>query len=281
MIKKEEEVIDLESSYSRISPLISILPESRIIPPTYVCKKCGGKLEKLPQKFYMCNGKTIRRYHNNDKHTYEDIQVEGCGWTDFSDISEGPSFRASYQWSNTRYYPIHHLIESLKRLQGIEQTEIPPILLDAIRSELDRKYLTVDDYNIDIILDAMRTITRFYNIDCRAYYENVRKIRNILCGNIIFMFEPDQVDIIKRRFQEYVTSFKMIPPEITNKRKSLPEYPYIIYIICLLENFHNILPHLQLVQGNEVLTQYNAITKWICEHLGWKVVQVSQSSIFR
>ena len=244
------------------------------------CPVCAGVLVyDQRQATMICEGRYIKMWVSNERCVAR--HTPSCGYVDAHQISAAPSFAHSYQWSRSGYNPMNHFLEWIKRLNGDELTHIPAGLIERIRHEIDRRYLSLAEVDTEWILDIMRYITTYDYYDCRSYFENVYKIRQMVTGRRVEVISHEQKEAFKLMFAAYVSAFNQLTPQEKNGRKSIQEYSYIIYIFALIRGYDNILPHLPLIQGSEVLYEYNALMKILCEKIGWPTVFLSPSSIHR
>lgn len=245
------------------------------------CPRCGGQVVSARRaEELVCGGRWDKTWLP-EEGKYRLDYVESCGWVPEKDVSNAPSYAVQYTWYKTTYSPMNHLLETFKRMDGTEQTEIPRNLLEAVKRELRRRYVAKEDITTDWVLLAMRYLTRFCNMDCRSYYENVEKILAEITGRHKRIFTEVQKERIKAMFAEYVEKFTQLPAAEKNGRCSLQEYSYLIYMISMICGFDNVLEHLSLIQGNDVLLEYNRLFKAVARECRWPLFQLSLSSIHR
>jgi hypothetical protein len=243
---------------------------------------CGGEWAYEPDlNCCVCAGGRVRVWGEGGR--YEEPMRESCGRIDENYVARhDPSFSSSYQWTKVRGYdPRNHMTEWLKRVEGVEQTDIPEQLLGLIRRELRRRHVSMADVDAEWVLFVMRYISRYRKFDCRSFYENVYKIVGMLRGEKLFELTPEQRERIMGMFWQYVTAFNHVPESIRNGRHSLQEYSYLIYMFCRIEGYTHVLRHLPLIQGEDVLREYNRIFRWICRECRWPVVRLSPTSVDR
>ena len=287
MKTKEAGTIETITEWERSNPFryfCTIHPRRRSPQKNAFCEQCpcGGEWLYDPNLHCcVCNGGTVRVWQENGQ--YVETHVESCGRIDQNYVARtDPSYSSSYQWTKVRGYdPRNHMMEWLKRIEGNEQTDIPEQLLDLIRFELKRRYVAQEDIDSEWVLFVMRHITKFRHFDCRSFYENVYKIVSLLRGEKLFELTPEQRDRIMSMFWQYVTAFNHVPATIRGGRHSLQEYSYLIYMFCRIEGYMHVLKYLPLIQGEDVLRDYNRIFRWICRECHWPIVRLSPTSVDR
>ena len=224
---------------------------------TNICKKKG------------CNGTVLME---SSTHNYicsacglmQDSIVEFC-----LDTNVNFSDREKYSKTTMPYEPLAHFKEHMSRLQGIERTEIPDVIIDAVKH---RCYI----HRIDPIKNPhLLTYTR-----CRQFlqdegfpgaFENICQIiTRVTGGHRPVTFTPEQVNILTMMFLQIQGPYEKIKLRV--KRLNMLSYAYTTYKCCELMGYTFALPYLPLFRDQMNLQKADDIWKKICTELKWQFV---------
>jgi Poxvirus Late Transcription Factor VLTF3 like len=255
------------------------------------CTQCGGAMGYDRRvKADCCMGRLYCTWITET--TYRITRADPCGYTSIDQPlnDQTPDNTAALSASGTNkqraraytsYNASNHMAEWIKRVDGREQTPIPKDLLSMIREELRRRHIREQDVIPEVTLAMMRFIREYRNYDCRCFFENVYKITNLIARRQQPLISYEFSEQIMQMFYLFKHAFREMPAELKNGRTSIPEYGYLIYMFSLLQGYTPILEMLPLIQGDNVLADYNRMMLWTCRHLGWPVTRLSPTSIHR
>lgn len=252
------------------------------------CPQCGGALMYDRRvKADCCSGRLYCTWVTETQ--YRITRADPCGYVSFDqpldnqthDATAGLVGGKSRSRAHTSYNPSNHMAEWIKRVDGREQTPIPEALVSMIREELRRRHIPDEDCTPEICLAMMRHIREYRNYDCRCFFENVYKITNVVARRQRILISYEFGEQLMQMFHVFKHAFRDMPASLKNGRTSIPEYAYLIYMFSLLHGYTPILEMLPLIQGDNVLADYNRMLLWVCKYLGWPITRLSPTSIHR
>lgn len=246
---------------------------------------CGAELSYQPRIDKMaCAGKLVRVWLSEDH--YKDVRGSPCGHVDENASVDmyhvrHHSRRSVSASGGSMYNPVNHWSEWLKRIEGDEQTELPENLIPKLLVEIAKRHLQTADLTIDDILDLMRYLKTYRDYDCRSFYENGYKILFKIAGKpggALLTF--DEREDVTHMFTMFCDGLSKLPPELS-KGSSKPEYAYLLYMCCLLRGYLRPLRYLPLIQGDDVLADYNRRFYLVCKVNTWQPSRLSPTSVHR
>ena len=222
-----------------------------------ICKKqgCGGSvLMESSTHNYICSMCGLM----------QDTIVDFC-----LDTNVNFSDREKYSKTTMPYEPLAHFKEHMSRLQGIERTEIPDIIIDAIKQ---RCFI----HRINPLKNPeLLTYTR-----CRQFlqdegfpgaFENICQIiTRVTGGHRPVTFTQEQINILTMMFLQIQGPYEKIKLRV--KRKNMLSYAYTTYKCAELLGYTFALPYLPLFRSQMNLQKADDIWKEICNELKWQFV---------
>jgi hypothetical protein len=162
------------------------------------------------------------------------------------------------------YKRSNHFQEWLNQLQATESTNIPPEVVDSLRSEFKKMKIK----NVSEITHAkVRTLLK--KLRMNRYYEHVPYIANMLNGIPPMRMSAELQDRLKMMFNEIQTPFEKHCPE---NRKNFLSYAYVLYKFCELLSEDEYLKYFPLLKSREKLYIQDSIWKNICKELQWEFI---------
>lgn len=162
------------------------------------------------------------------------------------------------------YKRANHFSEWLNVMQGRENKEIPPEVIDAVRCELRKNRVTSRD---DITALRVRGILKKAGLS--SYYDNMYRIAHMVGGPPPPSFSPTFEAQLKTMFVRCQEPFeKAKPPE----RKNFLSYGYTIYKFCELLGADHALRDLMLLKSTEKLHVQDEIWRKMCAILKWEFI---------
>ena len=194
-----------------------------------------------------------------------------CGET-FDDIFEGEtiknpdgtnSFMGDMQ-KYSIYQRKHHFRDWLKQIQGKENIDIPVIVLETVKMELNKARFK----NLDTLdNNTVRDILKKHNLV--KYYENIYHIIYRINGIAPPSLTHEQEEKLMFLFKQVEEPFHMFKAE---DRKNILRYSYIIYKLCELLEYDTLLPRFRLLKNRAKLIQQDQIWNKICNHNKWEFI---------
>lgn len=165
---------------------------------------------------------------------------------------------------NNSYKRDNHLNEWIMQFQGRETTNIPPELLDQLRSEFKKQ--KIKDL-ADITQAKVKTVLK--KLRMSKYYEHATYITNILNGVDPPTMSPALEERLRLMFKEVQAPFEKHCPV---NRSNFLSYSYVLYKFCELLGEDEYLPFFPLLKSKEKLRQQDVIWKGICGELMWEYI---------
>jgi hypothetical protein len=195
------------------------------------CESCGSVLEDAGE---------IDRPHALTPSDYERSSIET---------------RFHYKRSN-------HFMEWIASLQGNENTEIDPSVINRVRDEFVKARMTNPE-------DVTQLRVRAYlkKLGLNKLYEHSYQICRELGGQSAKLIPPDLERKLKMMFAQIQGPFEQCkPPE----RKNFLSYSYVLYKFMELLGEDEYLPYLPLLKSSEKLFKHDKTWKAMCEILDWR-----------
>ncbi len=171
-----------------------------------------------------------------------------------------PSGISASQSTKNNYIRLSYFCEHIDRFEGNTSNELPPELIDRIRTELRRRRIAKAE------LRDIHDVLHFFKL--HKYYKHEPLLAHIIAGHPLPQLTTQQKDRLKDMFRQTDAAFELCPLEVRGDRESLIGYPYLLYKFCEHEGWTAFLDHIKLPQKDTV-DNYDRIFKWICDQLGW------------
>lgn len=215
----------------------------------FSCTKCGGYL--------LDSG--------------HEMVCEDCGHViaDQGDVIRPTSLTPSdYERSTVEtrfhYKRSNHFGEWLASLQGNENTEIDPSVIERVRDEFVKARMTRSE---DITQLRVRGFLK--KLGLNKLYEHSYQICRELGGQSAKLIPPDLERKLKTMFAQIQGPFEACkPPE----RKNFLSYSYVLYKFMQLLGEEDYLPYLPLLKSSEKLFKHDKTWKAMCEILNWSFI---------
>lgn len=165
------------------------------------------------------------------------------------------------------YKRINHMNDWLNSVTGMENTEIDPAVLEALRAELRKNKITnSQDITVDRIKKYLKKL-RFVTL-----YEHAQYITLLLNGQRAPVFSPElraKIIAMFNSIQEPFDRYKMHPDNMHQRVNSM-SYAYLLHKICQLLGEDWALPYFNLLKCPEKLFACDRIWRMICNELRWE-----------
>lgn len=217
--------------------------------PSAKCKNCGGPVlidEHLASASCMNCGRVGDMVHLD--------KVNFCD-------------KDTYSKGTLPYEPLSHFKEFLSRLQGIERTEIPDAVINAVkmRCEMNR----IDYVNDPSSLTYSRCRQFLQQEGFASRFENICQIIRRVTGVQPVSLSPDEIQQLTTIFMELGSCY----PSFKGTRRNMLSYAYTTYKSCQLLRIDKALPFLPLFKDAANLAKADAIWKKICETKGYEYIE--------
>jgi hypothetical protein len=209
-----------------------------------------------------CNSSNIY----NDSTASHDICMD-CGRMIYvlgMEMTYKDEHELSEKTINYSYKRSNHFQEWLNQLQATESTNIPPEVLDSLRSEF--KKMKIKNLK-EITHTKVRSLLK--KLRMNRYYEHVPYISNILNGIPPMQMPALLQEKLKNMFNEIQIPFDKHCP---SDRKNFLSYSYVLYKFCELLSEDEYLVYFPLLKSREKLYTQDIIWKRICKELKWEFI---------
>ena len=162
------------------------------------------------------------------------------------------------------YKRSNHFQEWLNQLQATESTNIPPEVIESLRSEFRKMKIKAVS---EITHAKVRSLLK--KLRMNRYYEHVPYIANILNGIPPMRMSVELQERLKMMFNEVQAPFEKYCP---GNRKNFLSYAYVLYKFCELLSEDEYLKYFPLLKSREKLGVQDTIWKSICRELKWEFI---------
>ena len=209
------------------------------------CTSCGqGEMVAVEADGLMvCTACSANRPYlvENDKPSYKEPPKEVCFYA---------------------YKRINHFREILAQFQAKESTQIPAEVLSAIKQQIKKERITLDQVTNKKAKDILKKLG--YN----KYYEHIPFIKDklgikppIMCSEL--------EETLCRLFMEIQAPYAKFCPE---DRVNFLNYYYTVYKLCELLDQVQLLPFFPMLKDREKRIEQDEIWKKICGELDWEFI---------
>jgi hypothetical protein len=160
------------------------------------------------------------------------------------------------------YKRINHFNEWLAGVQGKENTEIPPEILDSLKAEFKKVRTTKTN---QIKPSKVREFLK--KLRLTKYYEHVHHITNLLNGIPNTRIPAALESRLRTMFQEIQSPWERTKPK---NRSNFFSYSYVLYKCCELLGADEYLHLFPLLKSTEKLYQQDQMWKLVCRELNWE-----------
>jgi hypothetical protein len=195
------------------------------------------------------------------------LDCPDCGHRDYILVdSEKPSYKdPPREMSYYAYKKINHLNEWLAQFQAKETTEIPPAVLDQIRTELRKERITdMGKLKPSKLKEVLK------KLKLSRCYDHVAHILNRLNGISAPVLSREVEEKLRVMFKEIQFSFVKHCPK---KRSNFLSYSYVLYKFCELLELDEYLPCFPLLKSREKLYMQDKIWQLICNDMRWQFIR--------
>tara|TARA_R100000908_G_scaffold57553_1_gene33434 strand:- start:787 stop:1731 length:945 start_codon:yes stop_codon:yes gene_type:complete len=201
-------------------------------------------------------------------HDTSDLVCDGCGVVVAALINEELTYREEQETSekvvNYSYKRENHFNEWLSQFQAQEMTNIPPEVIEQLRSELKKMKIKKLE---EITHAKIRGLLK--KLKLNKYYEHVPYITNILNGIKPPNMPQELEEYLRIMFKDIQKPFDDNCP---SERKNFLSYSYVLYKFCELLGEDDYLQYFPLLKSKEKLYQQDVIWKKICHDLQWEFI---------
>ena len=212
---------------------------------TDICKYCfKGELIPLEDEgLLICNqcSRNTQYLIENEKPSYKEPPKEVCFYA---------------------YKRINHFKEILAQFQGKETTQIPPDVIENIKSQIKKE-------RIDLIqLTNYKTKEILKKLGYNKYYEHIPFIKDKL-GIKPPVMTQELEETLCNLFVELQAPYSKFCPD---DRVNFLNYYYTAYKLCELLGENQYLKDFPMLKDREKRVEQDIIWKQICEELDWEFI---------
>lgn len=214
--------------------------------PSDICESCnkGELISQDEEGILICN--------NSDCGKFVTYIIDGS-----KPSNKEPPNEVSY----TAYIRLNHFKEILAQFQAKETTQIPDVVIQAIKDRIKKERIT--DYS-SINYDVMRDLLR--KLGLNKYFEHIQYI-NSLFGIKPPVMNEELHETLCILFIEIQKPWAIHCPA---NRTNFFNYTYTLYQLCVLLDQTQYLPYIPMMKDREKQLEQDMIWKKVCKSLDWQ-----------
>lgn len=162
------------------------------------------------------------------------------------------------------YKRMNHFTDWLNTLQGKENKEIPPELLEAVKAEFKKSRVTTRSQ-----VTPQRVHAYLKKLRMSDYYDNCPSICRDIGGMPPPQLPKHLEDRLKQMFTDIQDAFERAKPP---DRKNFLSYGYVLRKFCQLLSEDAYADMFPLLKSTEKLKVQDTIWKKICAEMGWQFI---------
>ena len=166
------------------------------------------------------------------------------------------------------YKRINHFNEWLLRTQGLEQRQVPQVVLDAVRHHLSLAGRPVTPQSPPRVV-YMNVRSALVRARYQDFFEHVPQIIHKVVGLEPPKLSTDELSAVRRVFTDIQAPFDRVKPP---GRRNFLSYAYVIYKTCELLEIDRILPFCPLFKSVQNQRNADAIWRKICKELNYEYI---------
>lgn len=168
--------------------------------------------------------------------------------------------------SESSYSKQTHLAELLQNVQGRERTDVPPDVVDGVRTEL-RKFRQLERPDSVTALVVRGHLRR---LGLAKWYDHSQQIAMTATGNLCPRVDlpPELVRDLHAAFSQIIAPFERAIRGY--KRSNMLAYSFFGYKRCEINGFAKYKRHFRLLKNQLKIAQCDRWWKSICAELGWE-----------
>jgi len=209
-----------------------------------LCEKCGGEYVPVEHEgLIICNKCGVQKQYliENEKPSYKEPPKEVCFYA---------------------YKRINHFREILAQFQAKETTQIPPEVLENIKSQIKKERISLKQITNKKAKDILKKLG--YN----KYYEHIPFIKDKL-GIKPPVMNPELEETLCNLFMEIQKPYSSHCPD---DRVNFLNYYYVLYKMCELLDEREFLPYFPMLKDPVKRIEQDEIWKKICGDLQWEFI---------
>jgi hypothetical protein len=213
-----------------------------------MCKDCNVDLIIMCDKLQCCP-KCGREY--NDVFVNETIKNLNGTYSYTGDVQKYSIYQRK-----------HHFRDWLKQIQGKESVEIPDDVINTVKKELEKmRFSSLETLDNTTVRDVLKK----HNLV--KFYENIYQIIFRINGIRPPSLSVEQEERLISLFKEVEEPFHLFKAE---ERKNILRYSYIIYKLCQLLEYDDLLSRFRLLKNRGKLILQDQVWSKICDYNKWE-----------
>jgi hypothetical protein len=166
------------------------------------------------------------------------------------------------------YRRINRFMETFRRDLGIEAATIPRDVFEQVRTQWNKRctYITADDITGQVVRDWLKIC------GLPKWYDHSERIARFLTDRP----EPDvtvaQIAKLRKQFDKVQAEFDARPSNV-GERENFVKYSYVIYKLCEMNGYTNLLPYFSLLKDPERLSTHDQVWEYVCIKLKWAFIR--------
>ena len=158
-------------------------------------------------------------------------------------------------------------------MQAKERVETPEWVVEAVRLEFQKNRKTMAEVNKVRVREYLKKLDKMYkDVPCSqkfsTYYEHAPQIVERITGVPPPYLTPEQEAKLQEFFCRLEPAFEACPRHIKGSRVNFLHYSYVIYKLCELLGYTELLPTLSLLKSKARLMQHDLVWSFMMSYLG-------------
>lgn len=203
----------------------------------------------------MCNRATLFE-HKSASCACQKCGISRCHNPVDQSYREGTQLHVPYLYKRSNHFRDH-----LKRSQAKESTDISAEVMEAIRTELSKRFDDFEEVTPSDVRQVLKTLglSKYYNHSVRIWTEATGQpamhITPLQEGELLHMFELIQEPWDKHR---------------PKGRKNMLSYSYLLNKFCSLLGYYDLADHFSLLKSREKVLLQDELWAKICKELDFE-----------
>jgi hypothetical protein len=199
-------------------------------------------------------------------HAKKSILVcDSCGYSEtyVDTTTNALPYKSNVEISNFSYKKINHFNEWLMQIQGKENRNVPPAVIDQVKESMIKKGIRVSDATTHMVREELKVLKM------SRLYHHVAQITSQVSGKPPPTLSVEIEEKCRMMFVAIQEPFEMhCPPH----RKNFLSYPYCLFKFLELLGERMSLSSFILLKGKDKLLKQDQIFEKICHSLNWEFI---------
>lgn len=178
--------------------------------------------------------------------------------------SEGRDIAIMANGNRSGYKRPVHFMEALRQNTGLEATTIRPEVIIAVQNEWKRRPYIPAAKITPFMVRGWLQKHRLYK-----WLEHSPRIIRAITNQPGPVVTDTHMETLRAMFVQLEAPFDARPAHL-RARENFLKYEYVIFKLCELQGYTNLMPYFNLLKAPERLQQHDRIWRYLCHKLGWE-----------